>query len=67
MAILMTPMAIARMAEITILAIMATSVMANGNFRMAVRGVQLKSKKIQLSGVKFIRIGHFVQTLTTFL
>ena len=42
MAMLMTPMAIARMAKIAIMAIMVTSVMANGKFSMAVRGIQLK-------------------------
>ena len=45
MAMLMTPMAIAGMTKITILALMATSVMANGNFSMAVRGIQLKGTK----------------------
>ena len=42
MAMLMTPMAIARMAKMAISAIMATSVMANGNFSMALRSIQLK-------------------------
>ena len=43
MAMLMTPMAIAGMAKMAIMAIMVTSVMANGLFSMAVRGIQLKS------------------------
>ena len=43
MAMLMTPMAIAEMAKIAILAIMATIVMANVNFSMAIMGIQLKS------------------------
>ena len=42
MAMLMTPMAIAGMAKMAIMAIMVTSVMANGNFSMAVRGIHLK-------------------------
>ena len=45
MAMLMTPMAIAGMAKMAIMAIMVTSVMANGNFSMAVRGIQLKGTK----------------------
>ena len=39
-----TPLAIAGMAEITIMAIMVTSVLANGNFSMGERGIQLKDK-----------------------
>ena len=39
---LMTPMAIAGMAKMAITAIMVPSVMVNGNFSMAVRGIQLK-------------------------
>ena len=42
MAMLMTHMAIARMAKMAIMAIMVTILMANGNFSMAVRGIQLK-------------------------
>ena len=42
MAMLMTHMAIAGMAKMAIMAIMVTSVMANGKFSMAVRGIQLK-------------------------
>ena len=42
MAMLMTPMAIAKMAKTAILAIMATIVMANVNLSMAIRGIQLK-------------------------
>ena len=42
MAKLMTPMAIAVMAKMAIMAIMVTSVMANGKFSMATRGIQLK-------------------------
>ena len=39
----MTHMAIAEMAQIAILAIMATIVMANDTFSMAIRSLQLKS------------------------
>ena len=42
MAMLLTPMAIAGMAKMAIMAKMVTSVMANGNFSMAVWGIQLK-------------------------
>ena len=42
MAMSMTHMAIAGMAKMAIMAIMVTSVMANGNFRMVARGIQLK-------------------------
>ena len=45
MAMLTLSRAIARMAKMAILAIMATIVMANGNFSMAIRGIQLKSMK----------------------
>ena len=45
MAMLMTPMAIAEMTKMAIFAIMATIVMANVNFSMAKRGIQLKSIK----------------------
>ena len=46
MAMLMMPMAIAETAKMTIiaiLAIMATIVMTNFNFSMAIRGIQFKS------------------------
>ena len=43
MAMLMTPMTIAKMANMAILAIMATIMMANVNLGMAIRGIQLKS------------------------
>ena len=43
MAMLMTPMAIAEMAKMAILAIVATIVMVNVNFSMAIRVIQLKS------------------------
>ena len=51
MTMLLISMAIAKMAKIAILAIMATIVMANVNFSMAIRGIQLKSitKLAQLS------------------
>ena len=39
--LLMKPMAIAGTAKMAILAILATSVMVNCNFSMAVRGIQL--------------------------
>ena len=42
LAMLMTTMAIAGMDEMAIMAIMVTSVKDNGNFSMAVRGIQLK-------------------------
>ena len=42
MAMLMTHMAIAGMAKMAIMAIMVTSVMANGNLSMAKRGIQLQ-------------------------
>ena len=42
MAMLMTPMAIAEMAKMAILAIMTTIVMANVNFSMAIIGIQVK-------------------------
>ena len=42
---LMMPMAIAKRANMAIWAIMATIVKANGNFIMAIRSIQLKSKK----------------------
>ena len=45
MAVLMTPMAIAEMANMAILAILATIVMPNVNFSMAIRGIQLKNIK----------------------
>ena len=67
MAMLMTPMAIAGMAKMAIMAIMVTSVMANGNFSMALWGMQLKGTKKVARGVKFIAIGPSVQTLSTFL
>ena len=43
MAMLQTPKGIAEMAKNAILAIMATFVMVNVNFSMAIRGIQLKS------------------------
>ena len=43
MAMLITPMAIAGMAKLAIMAIMVTSVMTNGNFSMVIRGIQLKA------------------------
>ena len=45
MAMLITPRAIGIEAKIAILAILATIVMANGNFSMAMRVIQLKSIK----------------------
>ena len=45
MAMLITPRAIAKMNKIAISAIMATVVMDNGNFSMAIRGIQVKSMK----------------------
>ena len=45
LAMLMTPMAIAGMDKMAIMAIMVTSVMDNGNFSMAVRGIQLMGTK----------------------
>ena len=42
MAMLMTPMAIAGMAKMAIMAIMVTSLMANGKFSMVIRGIELK-------------------------
>ena len=42
---LMTPMAIAKMAKMAISTIIATNVMANVNLIMAIRGIQLKSIK----------------------
>ena len=38
-------MAIAEMAEMAILAVMATIVMANGNFSMGIKGIELKGTK----------------------
>ena len=67
MAMLITPRAIAKMANMDILAIMATTVMVNGNFSMVIRGIQLKSKQNQLSDVKFISIRPLVQKLSIFL
>ena len=43
MALLMTHMAIAKMAKMASLAIMATIVMVNVTFNTAIRGIQLKS------------------------
>ena len=43
MTMLMTHMDIAEMAQISVLAILAIIVMPDGNFIMAIRGVQLKS------------------------
>ena len=43
MAMFMMPTTIPKIANIAILAIMATIVMANGNFSMAIMGIQLKS------------------------
>ena len=43
MAMLMTPMTIAKMANMAILAIMAIIMMDNVNLGMAIRGIQLKS------------------------
>ena len=43
MAMLMTPRAIAKIVKMAILALMATIVMANGNFIMVIRGIQLQS------------------------
>ena len=45
MAMLVTPMAIAGMAKTAIMAILVTSVMDNGNFSMAVRGIQFQGTK----------------------
>ena len=45
MAMLITPMAIAKVVKKAILAMMATIVMANGNFIMTIRGIRLKSMK----------------------
>ena len=45
MAMLITPRAIAKMNKIAISAIMATVVMDNGKFSMAIRGIQVKSMK----------------------
>ena len=42
---LMTPMAIAGMAKMAIMAIMVTSVMANDNFSMALMSIKLKGTK----------------------
>ena len=56
MAMLMTHMDIAEMA---IMAIIATIVMAIGNFYMAIRGIRIK----EFSDVKFNQIWPFVQTL----
>ena len=49
MAMMMMPMGLAEMAIMAISAIMATIAMANGNFSMAIRGIQLKSTKVILS------------------
>ena len=49
MAMLITPRAIAKMAKMAIFAMMATIVMANGNFSMALRGLQLKSMEEKLA------------------
>ena len=64
---LITPRAIAITAKKAILAIMATIVMANVNFSLAVWGIQLKSIKKFLSDVRFTSIWHFVKTLSMFL
>ena len=48
MAMLIIPMALAK------IAIVATIAMANGNFSMFIRGIQLKSTKNVLSDVRFI-------------
>ena len=45
MAMLMTTMAMAKMAKMDILAIIATIVMANVYFSMAIRAIKLKSIK----------------------
>ena len=42
MVMLMTSMAIAGMAKMAIMAIMIASMMVNGNFSLAVRGILLK-------------------------
>ena len=55
MAILIMPRALAKIAIIVILAMMATTVMANGNLSMVIRGVQLKSMK-KLAHYFFIQI-----------
>ena len=53
MTMLMTPLAIAKMAEMPILAIMATIVMAYVNFSMAIRGIKLKILKKYLNDIGF--------------
>ena len=45
MAILIMLRALAKIVIMVILAMMATTVMVNGNLSMAIRGVQLKSMK----------------------
>ena len=45
MAMLIMPKAIARLAKMTILAMMATIVMANGNLSRAASGIKLKNMK----------------------
>ena len=45
MAMLMTPMAIAGIAQMIIMALMVTSVVANGIFSMTIWGIQLKGTK----------------------
>ena len=42
-AMLMTPVAFADMAKMAVLAIMASIALANVNFSMAIRGIQLKA------------------------
>ena len=53
MTMLMTPFAIAKMAEMPILAIMATIVIAYVNFSMAIRGIKLKILKKYLNEIGF--------------
>ena len=45
MAMLMMPMGIAKMADMAIFVILETIVMDNGNFSMAIRGIQLTGTK----------------------
>ena len=59
MFMLITPMAIAKMAKMAILAVMATILMANINFSMALRGIFLIATKKKLSDIGFIWIGPF--------
>ena len=60
-------MAIVKMAQMAILAIMGTIVMTNGNFCIGIRGIQSKSTTKLGRDVIVMSIGPFIQTSSIYL